>query len=59
MSVHDHVIIIGGSIGGMMIAACLSKYFKRITIIESDDVLNETLHKSTPDQIFDYHCRLA
>ncbi|CAF2240842.1 unnamed protein product [Rotaria magnacalcarata] len=59
MSVHDHVIIIGGSIGGMMTAACLSKYFKRITIIESDDVLNETLHKSTPDQIFDYHCRLA
>ncbi|CAF3486422.1 unnamed protein product [Rotaria socialis] len=59
MPVHDRVIIIGGSIGGMMVAACLSKYFKRIAIIESDNVLNETLHKSTPDQIFDYRCRLA
>jgi hypothetical protein len=55
---HDHAIILGGSIGGMITAAYLSKYFKRITIIESDDVLNDTLMKYTPDELLDYRCRL-
>lgn len=55
---HDHCIIIGGSIGGMVTAGYLSKYFKQITIIESDDVLNDTLMKSTSDQILDYRCQL-
>ncbi|CAF4397985.1 unnamed protein product, partial [Rotaria sordida] len=39
VSQYDHVIIMGGSIGGIVTAAYLTKYFKRITIIESDDVL--------------------
>jgi len=55
---YDHAIIIGGSIGGMVTAAYLSKYFKQITIIESDDVLNDTLMKSTSDKILDYRCNL-
>lgn len=55
---HDHCIIIGGSIGGMITAAYLTKYFKKITIIESDDVLNDTLIKSTPDEILNYRCQL-
>lgn len=55
----DHAIIIGGSLGGMVTAAYLSKYFKRITIIEYDDVLNDDLNKSTPDQLLDYRCNLA
>jgi hypothetical protein len=48
----------GGSIGGMIAAGYLSKYFKRITIIELDDVLNDTLMKNTSDKIFDYRCCL-
>ncbi|CAF3941830.1 unnamed protein product [Rotaria sordida] len=55
---YDHAIIIGGSFGGMVTAAYLSKYFKRITIIESDDVLNDTFNKSTPSEILDYRCHL-
>jgi 2-polyprenyl-6-methoxyphenol hydroxylase-like FAD-dependent oxidoreductase len=55
---YDHAIIMGGSIAGMTTAAYLSKYFKRITIIESDDVLNDTLMKSTPEELLDYRCSL-
>ncbi|CAF0976213.1 unnamed protein product [Didymodactylos carnosus] len=55
---RNHAIIIGGSIGGMVTAAYLSKYFKRITIIESDDVLNDKLMQSTPEQLLDYRCLL-
>ena len=55
---YDHAIIIGGSIGGMVTAAYLTKYFSRITIIESDDVLNDKLMKSTPEQLLDYRSRL-
>ncbi|CAF1208112.1 unnamed protein product [Didymodactylos carnosus] len=55
---YDHAIIIGGSIGGLISAAYLSKYFKRITIFESDDVLNDQLMKATSDEILDYRCRL-
>ena len=55
---HDHAIIIGGSIGGMATAAYLSKYFSRITIIESDDAMGDTLLTLTPDEILDYRCRL-
>ncbi|CAF1489860.1 unnamed protein product [Rotaria sordida] len=58
ISQYDHAIIIGGSIGGMITAAYLSKYFKRITIIESDDVLSDTFMKSTPNEILDYRCHL-
>ncbi|CAF0878183.1 unnamed protein product [Rotaria sordida] len=49
----------GGSIGGIVTAAYLTKYFKRITIIESDDVLSDTFMKSTPNQLLDYRCRLG
>lgn len=55
---YDHAIIIGGSIGGIVTAAYISKYFKRITIIESDDVLSDTFMKSSPDQILDFRCSL-
>ncbi|CAF1255095.1 unnamed protein product [Rotaria magnacalcarata] len=55
---YDHAIIIEGSIGGMVTAAYLSKYFKRITIIECDDVISDTLLKSTPQEVLDYCCRL-
>ncbi|CAF0847002.1 unnamed protein product [Adineta steineri] len=58
MEKHDHAIIMGGSIAGMTTAAYLSKYFKRITIIESDDVLNDILMKSTPDELLEYRCNL-
>ncbi|CAF4288371.1 unnamed protein product, partial [Rotaria sordida] len=44
--------------GGIVTAAYLSKYFKRITIIESDDVLSDTFNKSTPNELLDYRCRL-
>jgi 2-polyprenyl-6-methoxyphenol hydroxylase-like FAD-dependent oxidoreductase len=55
---YDHAIIMGGSIAGMTTAAYLTKYFKRITIIESDDVLNDILMKSTSDELLDYRCNL-
>jgi hypothetical protein len=55
---YDHAIIIGGSVAGMVSAAYLTKYFRRITIIESDDVLTDKLMKSTPSEIFDYRCHL-
>ncbi|CAF1009996.1 unnamed protein product [Rotaria sp. Silwood1] len=42
----------------MISAAYLSKHFKRITIIESDDVLSDTLNKSTPNELLAYHCHL-
>ncbi|CAF1439504.1 unnamed protein product, partial [Rotaria sordida] len=42
----------------MVSAAYLTKYFSRITIIESDDVLNDTLMKATPNEILDYRCSL-
>ncbi|CAF3465994.1 unnamed protein product, partial [Rotaria sp. Silwood2] len=55
---YDHAIIMGGSIAGMTTAAYLSKYFKRITIIENDDVLNEILMKSKDKELLDYRCNL-
>ncbi|CAF3612622.1 unnamed protein product [Rotaria socialis] len=55
---YEDAIIIGGSIGGIVTAAYLSKYFKRITIIESDDVLNDTFMKSSPGEILNYRCFL-
>lgn len=55
---HDHAIIIGGSIGGMITAASIVNYFRRITIIESDDVLNDAMMNSTPAEILDYRCSL-
>ncbi|CAF3910444.1 unnamed protein product [Rotaria sp. Silwood1] len=58
VSQYDHAIVLGGSIGGMATAAYLSKYFKRITIIKSDDVLNDIFMKSTPSEILDYCYRL-
>ena len=56
---RDHAIIIEGSIGGMVTAAYLTKYFSRITIIESDDVLGDALMKSTPNELLDYRCQLS
>ncbi|CAF1207148.1 unnamed protein product [Adineta steineri] len=55
---YDHAIIIGAGIGGMVTAAYLSKHFQRITIIESDNVLNDALLKSKSVEILDYRCRL-
>lgn len=55
---YDHVIIMGGSVSGMVTAAYLTKYFERITIVESDDVLNDSIMESTPEQLLDYRCRL-
>ncbi|CAF1126374.1 unnamed protein product [Adineta steineri] len=54
---YDHAIIIGGSISGMVTAAYLTKYFSRITIIESDDVLNDELMNFTPEELLNYRCR--
>jgi hypothetical protein len=48
----------GGSIAGMTTAAYLTKYFHKITIIESDDVLNDILMNSTGEQLLDYRCNL-
>ncbi|UJR06985.1 hypothetical protein I4U23_011273 [Adineta vaga] len=45
---YDHAIVIGGGFGGMITAVYLTKYFSKVTIIESDDVLNDTFIKSTP-----------
>ena len=42
----------------MVTAGYLAKYFSRITIIESDDVLNDSLMKSTPEEVLEYRCRL-
>ncbi|CAF3341367.1 unnamed protein product [Rotaria socialis] len=55
---YDHAIVMGGSIGGIVTAAYLPKYFKRITIIESDDVISDTLLKSASQEVLDYRCRL-
>ncbi|CAF1326243.1 unnamed protein product [Rotaria sp. Silwood1] len=44
--------------GGMVTAAYLTKYFSRITIIESDNIQDDTLMKSTSSEILDYRCRL-
>ncbi|CAF1546235.1 unnamed protein product [Rotaria magnacalcarata] len=55
---YGYAIIIGGSFSAMATAAYLSKHFKRITIIESDDVLNDTFIESTPAELLNYHCRL-
>jgi 2-polyprenyl-6-methoxyphenol hydroxylase-like FAD-dependent oxidoreductase len=55
---YDHAIILGGSIAGMTTAAYLTNYFKRVTIIESDDVLNEILMTCTPDELLEYRCNL-
>ncbi len=55
---YDHAIIMGGSIAGMTTAAYLTKYFHKITIIESDDVLNDVLMNSTAEQLLDYRCNL-
>ena len=56
---YDHVVIIGGSIAGMTSAAYLSKYFRRVTIVESDDVLNDQLMKSSDDELLSYRCDLS
>ena len=56
--VYDQAIIIGGSISGMACAAHLIKHFRQVTIIESDDCLNERLINSTPDEILHYRCHL-
>ena len=55
---YDHAIIIGGSIAGMTTAAYLTKYFKKISIIENDNVLNDYLINSTNEQLLDYRCNL-
>lgn len=55
---HNHAIILGGSIAGMSTAAYLTKYFHRITILETDDVLNEIHLNSSPEQLLDYRCSL-
>ena len=55
---YDHAIILGGSIAGMTTAAYLTKYFHRITIIETDDVLNDIHSNSTPEQLLEYRCSL-
>ena len=55
---YDHAVIIGGSVGGMVTAAYLTKHFRRITIIESDDVLSDALMKSKPSELLDYRCQL-
>ncbi|HJT10146.1 MAG TPA: 2-polyprenyl-6-methoxyphenol hydroxylase-like oxidoreductase [Candidatus Nitrosotalea sp.] len=52
MSNDEHAIVIGGSISGMISAQILSKYFKKVTIIEKDDNLDsQTLRKSVPHAI--------
>ncbi|MDJ0532687.1 MAG: NAD-binding protein [Xenococcaceae cyanobacterium MO_207.B15] len=33
---RDRVIVIGGSIAGLLIAAVLVKYFSQVTVIERD-----------------------
>ncbi|CAF1490721.1 unnamed protein product [Adineta ricciae] len=55
---YDDAIIIGGNISGMVTAAYLTQYFSRITSIESDDILNDKLIQSTPEQLLNYRCRL-
>ena len=56
---YDHAIIVGGSIKVMATAAYLTKYFKRIKTIESHDVLNDTLTKSTLSELLYHRCRLV
>lgn len=57
-SSYDHAIVIGGSISGMTCAAYLIKHFRRVTIIESDDCLNDQLIDSTPEQLLHARCYL-
>ena len=55
----DHAIVIGGSIAGMATAAYLRRHFRRVTIIENDDVFNERLIHSSPAELLSYRCDLT
>ena len=55
---YNHAIVIGGSISGMTCAAYLIKHFKKVTIIESDDVLNDTLLYSSAEELLNARCFL-
>lgn len=56
---YEHAIIIGGSVSGIVTAAYLKKHFRRLTIIESDDVLNEVLMTSSTDELLNYRLSLT
>lgn len=55
----DHAIVIGGSIAGMATAAYLRRHFRRVTIIESDDVFDDRLIHSSPAELLSYRCDLT
>ncbi|MDZ8189430.1 MAG: FAD-dependent monooxygenase [Nostoc sp. ChiSLP02] len=41
-----HVVVIGGSIAGLLSAKVLTKYFERVTVIERDNFTQEAEHRA-------------
>jgi len=40
-----HAVVIGGGIGGMCAARVLSQHFKRVTLLERDELPREAAHR--------------
>src|SRR2546426_92569 len=59
--IGDHAIVIGSSFSGMVAAANLAKCFKRVTIIERDDVISEltSYGNLSPSELFEARCKLT
>lgn len=52
MKNNDNVVVIGGSVAGLISAQILSKYFKRVIVIEKDKIVSGLeMRKSTPQAI--------
>jgi 2-polyprenyl-6-methoxyphenol hydroxylase-like FAD-dependent oxidoreductase len=56
---RQHAIVLGGSIGGLLTASVLSKYFERVTIIEKDRVNHQPESRPGQPQTRHLHALLA
>jgi len=56
---RDHAIIIGGSIGGMLVARVLSEHFKQVTLIEHDELNHQTSFRPGVPQARHLHALLT
>jgi 2-polyprenyl-6-methoxyphenol hydroxylase-like FAD-dependent oxidoreductase len=45
---HDHALVIGGSWTGLLTAAVLARYFRKVTILERDVVLSDLYSDDPP-----------
>jgi 2-polyprenyl-6-methoxyphenol hydroxylase-like FAD-dependent oxidoreductase len=42
---HDHAVVLGASIAGLLAAAALSRHFERVTIVERDSVPDRAVNR--------------